>query len=136
MRTACLLTALAASMTFGQEARNVNGIAFEVRHVQGNVYLFASTLGNVAIQVGKDAGHDGVLLVDTGPEQLRELILAEIRKLSNEPIRFMIVTGPDADHNGSNAALLKPASSRNYQTQADIALFAQDNVLQRFSREG
>ena len=136
MRLACLLAAFTASLAFGQEARNVNGIAFEVRHVQGNVYLFASTLGNVAIQVGKDAGHDGVLLVDTGPEQLRELILAEIRKLSNEPIRFMIVTGPDADHNGSNAVLLKPASSRNYQTQADIALFAQDNVLQRFSREG
>ena len=39
---------------------------YEVRHVQGNVYMFASTLGNVTIQVGKDPGHDGVLLVDTG----------------------------------------------------------------------
>ncbi len=64
-------------------------VEYEVRHVQGNVYMFASTLGNVTIQVGKDAGHDGVLLVDTGPPQLRETILAEIRKLSAEPVRFI-----------------------------------------------
>jgi glyoxylase-like metal-dependent hydrolase (beta-lactamase superfamily II) len=98
--------------------------------------MFASTLGNIAIQVGKDPGHDGVLLVDTGPARLRNTILGEIRKLSSEPVRFMIVTSPDADHNGANEVLLKPASSRNFQTQSDIALFAQDNILQRFSRAG
>jgi len=136
VRIACLFAALTASLALGQELKTAGGIPYEVRHVQGNVYMFASTLGNIAIQVGKDAGHDGVMLVDTGPAALRETILAEIRKLSEEPIRFMVVTSADADHNGSNAALLKPASSRNYQTQADIALFAQDNVLQRFSREG
>jgi glyoxylase-like metal-dependent hydrolase (beta-lactamase superfamily II) len=109
---------------------------YEVRHVQGNVYMFASTQGNLAIQVGKDPGHDGVLLVDTGPAALRDTILAEIHKLSSEPVRFMISTGPDADRMGANEALLKPQTSRNFQTQAEIALFAQDNVLQRFTRKG
>jgi glyoxylase-like metal-dependent hydrolase (beta-lactamase superfamily II) len=118
-----LLVALAAS---GQE--------YEVRHVQGNVYMFASTLGNVTIQIGKDAGHDGVLLVDTGAPQLHETLLAEIRKLSTEPVRFIINTSADADHIGSNAVLLKPP--RTYQLPAEVALFAQDNVLQRESREG
>ncbi len=136
MRRACLFAALVVSMTYGQELKTADGIPYEVRHVQRNVYMFASTLGNVTIQVGTDPGHDGVMLVDSGPAQLRDTLLAEIHKLSSEPIRFIVVTGPDADHNGSNEALLKPASSRNYQTQADIALFAQDNVLQRFSREG
>jgi glyoxylase-like metal-dependent hydrolase (beta-lactamase superfamily II) len=98
--------------------------------------MFASTLGNIAIQVGRDPGHDGLLLVDTGPASLRETILSEIAKLSKEPVRFIIVTGPDADHNGSNDVLLKPAASRVFQLQSDIALFAQDNVLQRFSRAG
>jgi cyclase len=130
MRIACIVAVLAVSAVSGQE------VPYEVRHVQGNVYMFASTLGNLAIQVGKDPGHDGVLLVDTGAAQLRNTILAEIRKLSAEPVRFMIVTGPDADHNGSNEALLKPSSSRNFQTQPDIALYAQDNVLQRYSRAG
>ena len=129
-------TTLSISLATGQQLQQAGGVPYEVRHVQGNVYMFASTLGNIAIQIGTDTGHDGVLLVDTGPAQLRETILAEIRKLSGEPIRFMIVTSADADHNGSNEALLKPASSRGFQTQADIALFAQDNVLQRFSRAG
>jgi glyoxylase-like metal-dependent hydrolase (beta-lactamase superfamily II) len=123
-----LAAAVVAPAVFAQE--------YEVRHVQGNVYMFASTQGNLAIQVGKDPGHDGVLLVDTGPAQLRDTILAEIRKLSSEPVRFMIVTGPDADRMGANEALLKPQTSRNFQTQAEIALFAQDNVLQRFTRNG
>ena len=124
MRTAALL--LLASLAWGQE--------YEVRHVQGNVYMFASTLGNVTIQVGKDAGHDGVLLVDTGAPSLRETLLAEIRKLSAEPVRFIINTSADADHIGSNEALLKPPHT--YQLQAEVALFAQDNVLQRESRDG
>jgi cyclase len=110
--------------------------AFEVRHVHGNVYMFASTLGNVTVQVGQDPGHDGVLLVDTGPAPLREKILAEIRKLSAEPVRFIINTSADADHIGSNEALIQPPSSRAVNAQAEIALFAQHNVLLRFTRAG
>ena len=124
MRAAALL--LLTSLAWSQE--------YEVRHVQGNVYMFASTLGNVTIQVGKDAGHDGVLLVDTGAPRLREILLAELHKLSAEPVRFIINTSADADHIGSNEILLKP--SRAYQAQAEVALYAQDNVLQRESRDG
>jgi cyclase len=135
MRIAWLF-ALAASLAPAQELKQADGIPYEVRHVHGNVYMFASMLGNLAIQIGQDPGHDGVLLVDTGPARLRETILAEIRKLSSEPVRFMIVTSGDADRIGANEALLQPQTSRNFQTQAEIALFAQDNVLQRFSRNG
>jgi glyoxylase-like metal-dependent hydrolase (beta-lactamase superfamily II) len=134
LKIASMLALVAVSFALAQELRQADGIPYEVRHVQGNVYMFASTLGNLAIQVGKDPGHDGVLLVDTGPARLRDTILAEIRKLSSEPVRFMIVTSADADHNGSNEVLLKP--SRAFQGQAEVALFAQDNVLQRFSRNG
>src|ERR1700728_384298 len=112
----------------------VSAQEYEVRHVQGNVYMFASTLGNVTIQIGNDAGHDGVLLVDTGAPSLRETLLAEIRKLSTLPVRFVINTSADADHIGSNEVLLKPA--RTYQLPAEVALFAQDNVLQRESGDG
>jgi len=128
MRFAVLFFALTAAVASAQQ------FEYEVRHVQGNVYMFASTLGNVTIQVGKDPGHDGVLLVDTGDPRLREALLAEIHKLSSEPVRFIINTSMDADHIGSNEVLLKP--SRTYQAQAEVALFAQDNVLQRESRDG
>ena len=131
---AILLIAVGASLVSAQQLQQADGIPYEVRHVQGNVYMFASTLGNVTIQVGKDPGHDGVLLVDTGAPRLRETILAEIHKLSTAPVRFIINTSMDADHIGSNEVLLKPP--RTYQAQAEVALFAQDNVLQRESRDG
>src|SRR5277367_5764100 len=136
MKSAVLLfvSLFIPALAFGQQLQSVDGIQYEVRHVQGNIYMFASTLGNVTIQVGKDAGHDGVLLVDTGAPRLRETLLAEIRKLSGEPVRFIINTSVEADHMGSNEVLLKPA--RTYQLQAEVALFAQDNVLQRESRDG
>src|SRR5580704_13635077 len=106
MKIAALL--FVTGLAFGQQLQSVDGIQYEVRHVQGNIYMFASTLGNVTIQVGKDAGHDGVLLVDTGAPRLRETLLAEIRKLSGEPVRFIINTSVDADHRGANEVLLKP----------------------------
>jgi cyclase len=139
MRLAAFLVWLLAGLASGQPPQQAGGIPteqiqHEVRHVQGNVYMFASTLGNVTIQVGKDQGHDGVLLVDTGPAQLRETILAEIRRLSDEPVRFIVNTSMDQDHIGSNEVLLKP--SRAIQVQAEVALFAQDNVLQRETRLG
>jgi cyclase len=127
---------LIAATLLAAQAQDAGSVPFEVRHVRGNVYMFASTLGNVTVQVGHDPGHDGVLLVDTGPARLRERILAEIRKLSDEPVRFIINTSADADHIGANEELLKPAAARAVQLQGEIALFAQDNVLQRMSRDG
>ncbi len=47
----------------------------------------------------------------------------------------MIDTSADADHIGSNEVLLKPVRGL-FRSQAEVALFAQDNVLQRFSRDG
>jgi cyclase len=133
-KAAFLWAAVSGCVAMAQPLQQADGIPYEVRHVQGNVYMFASTLGNVTIQIGKDAGHDGVLLVDTGAPRLREALLAEIHKLSAEPVRFIINTSMDADHIGSNEVLLKPP--RTYQLQAEVALFAQDNVLQRESRDG
>jgi len=130
-----VLLLLATGLSLAQAA-DTGSAAFEVRHVQGNVYMFASTLGNVTVQVGKDAGHDGLLLVDTGAPQLHERILAELGKFSDMPVRFVINTSADPDHIGSNAELLKPVEGRVYQLQSEIALFAQDNVLQRMSRDG
>ena len=105
---------------------------FEVLPVRGNVYMFASTLGNVTVQIGKDAGHDGVLLVDSGAAPLTGRILAEIRKLSGQPIRYILNTSADGDHTGGNATIAKP-DARPYYVAPDVSIFAQDNVMARMS---
>src|ERR1051325_1659159 len=56
--------------------------------VQGNVYLLAGAGSDIAVQVGED----GVLVVDTGYEQMATKALAAIRKLSDKPLRTIINT--------------------------------------------
>src|SRR5262245_63802296 len=56
--------------------------------VQGNIYLLAGAGGNIAVQVGDQ----GVLMVDTGYEQMAPKVLAAIRKITDKPIRTIINT--------------------------------------------
>ena len=64
----------------------------EVIRVQPNFYMIAGAGGNIAVQIGPD----GVLLVDTGAARMTDRVLAEIRKLSSLPIRFIINSSADA----------------------------------------
>lgn len=112
-----------------------DNVVFEVLHVRANVYMFASTLGNITVQVGKDSGHDGVLLVDSGPPLLTPRILTEIRKLTSAPVRYILNTSADVDHTGGNAAIAKP-DARPYYVAPDVAIFAHDNVLARLDGPG
>jgi glyoxylase-like metal-dependent hydrolase (beta-lactamase superfamily II) len=75
--------------------------------VQGNVTMLVGAGGNVAVQ----AGSEGVLLVDTGLAAMTDKLGAEIKKLSSEPIRYIINTNLNIDHTGGNAALAKTGSS-------------------------
>jgi len=48
-------------------------------------------------------GPDGVLLVDSQFAPLTDKLVAAIRKLSDQPIRFLINTHAHPDHTGGNA---------------------------------
>src|ERR1051325_5396163 len=74
-----------------------------VVHVQKNVYLLASSTGNVAAQIGED----GVLLVDTGTAPMAQKLFAAVHTLSDKPIHTIINTHLHADHTGGNQALVK-----------------------------
>jgi glyoxylase-like metal-dependent hydrolase (beta-lactamase superfamily II) len=71
--------------------------------VQGNVFLVAGAGGNIAVQTGED----GVLLVDTGYEQMTAKVIEAVRKISNKPIRTIIDTTLADDHTGGNGTLTK-----------------------------
>ena len=68
--------------------------------VQGNVHMLVGAGGNVTVQVGKQ----GVLLVDTEFGPLVPKIMAEVRKLSSGPLRYIINTHVHGDHVGGNEA--------------------------------
>ena len=109
----------------------------EVIPVRGNVYLFASDDGNVTVQVGEHRDNDGVLMVDTGSAQMAESILAELKKLTGKPLRYVVNTSADLDHAGGDDIISSTGGSCTAEGRGPLAaaveIYAQDNVLTRLS---
>ena len=103
--------------------------------VQGNVYMIAGPGGNTAVQIGEQ----GVLVVDTQYAEVSDKILAEIRKVTNKPIRYIVNTSADPDHVGGNAKISKagaPVVGGNLGVIAfdnGATIVAQENVLRAMS---
>jgi cyclase len=118
----CLIGVVLAVAAFAQQNE-----PFEVVKVRPNIYMLASLSGNVTVQLGDAPGHDGVLLVDSGTVEMTDRIMAEIHKLSDKPIRYILNTSADARHVGGNAIFARSNAS------GPAAVFAQDNTLLRMS---
>jgi glyoxylase-like metal-dependent hydrolase (beta-lactamase superfamily II) len=69
------------------------------QHVAGNIY---NVVGGIIVNMAFSAGDDGIILVDSNFAALTEKILASIREISDEPIRFVIDTHDHADHADGN----------------------------------
>jgi cyclase len=123
---------LLASLAFAQQQSGI-----EVLHVRGNVYMFASDQSNITVQVGEHPDNDGVLMVDTGAAATTDRVVAELRKLTAKPVRYLVNTSADPDHVGGNAVLSNGGSSRgeggNGPRAAEVNIYAQDNALARLS---
>ena len=65
--------------------------------------MIAGAGANIGVQVGED----GVVLVDAGTAARASDVLGAITKITSKPIRYVIDTGPDADHVGGNDVLSK-----------------------------
>ena len=76
----------------------------ETLPVKGKVSLIAGAGGNIAVQ----AGDEGVLLVDTGYEQMSAKVVEAIRKLApGRTLRTIINTTLADAHTGANGVLIK-----------------------------
>ncbi|MBU0717607.1 MAG: MBL fold metallo-hydrolase, partial [Planctomycetes bacterium] len=60
---------------------------------------------NLRPNVGISAGPDGVLVVDTGEEQVAERLMAAVLALGKGEPKYIINTHPHGDHVGGNAVL-------------------------------
>ena len=69
--------------------------------VRPNFFMIAGAGGNVGVQVGED----GVVVVDAGSAASAAALVAAIKRITPQPIRYVIDTGPDADHVGGNDVL-------------------------------
>jgi len=111
-------------------AADLQNAELHVLPVQGNTYMMVGPGGNITIQTGKD----GVLLVDTMFAPLAQRIAAEIKKLSNQPIRYIIDTHVHGDHVGGNEPLQKMGAAGASQVMGGGAtVIAHNNVLNRMT---
>lgn len=79
----------------------------EVVQLRPNFYMIAGAGGNIAVQTGPD----GVVLVDAGSQEAADRVLAQIKKLSDQPIRYIINTSADPERVGGNAKLAQAGRS-------------------------
>jgi cyclase len=84
----------------------------EVLQVRPNFYMIAGAGGNIGFQIGSD----GVVVVDSGSASSADAVIAAIRKVTPQPIRYLINTSADADHVGGNAAVAKAGQTLFLQT--------------------
>ena len=85
------------------QAAAVPSNGLEILEIRPSFFVIAGAGANVGVQVGDD----GVVVVDAGSAASAPAVLAAIKRVSSKPIRYVIDTGPDADHVGGNEALSK-----------------------------
>jgi cyclase len=88
--------------------QNFDAVKMDVQQVSGNVYMVAGAGGNTTIFFGPE----GALIVDTQFAPLSDKILAEVKKLTDLPIRWIVNTHMHSDHTGGNEALAKAGRTR------------------------
>lgn len=98
--------ALAAFLSVAPAQQNTP-IELHTLHVQGNVYMIVGAGGNVTVQTGDD----GILLVDSGLPGNTDKLIAEVRKISKGPIRYLINTHVHPDHVGGNEKIFLAGST-------------------------
>jgi glyoxylase-like metal-dependent hydrolase (beta-lactamase superfamily II) len=116
--------------------QNFDAVQMDVQQVSGNVYMIVGAGGNTTVFTGPE----GVLVVDTQFAPLSGKILDAIRKLSDQPIRWIVNTHLHGDHVGGNEPLAKAGRTRaGGNVVGDIGqaatntarIIAHENVLNR-----
>ena len=139
---AAAIAALAAVGFCGATAaqqQNFDAVEIQALEVRDNVYMLVGAGGNITMQVGAD----GILIVDTQFAPLSDKIVAAIRKVSPQPIHYIVNTHHHGDHSGGNANLRAAGTTVSGGNMAGAirdsgvgaAIIAHENVLLRLSSD-
>ena len=133
-RTAALQMAAALAIStvlcggFSLRAAELDTSGLDVIKVRPDFYMIAEAGGNIGVNIGSD----GVVLVDSGNAASSDAVLAEIKKLTDLPIRYIINADAGPDFVGGNLKISKAGLNvMNGHNGAEI--LAHQSVLTRMS---
>lgn len=98
-------------------AASVPAFAQDISPLKDGIHVIQGKGGNIGVSVGDD----GVFMIDDQFAPATEAILAQIRTVTDKPVRFLVNTHFHRDHTGGNENLGK----------AGVLIFAHDNVRER-----
>src|SRR5215467_6150876 len=138
--TARLITLLTCALWFPLSAFAADAPDFSVKKIGEGVYAAISPDGSKAgSNAGFIVGSTGVLVVDTFVDVApAKDLLAEIRKTTNLPIRFVVNTHYHLDHTGGNAVfanagatILAHRNVRSWLRSENLKFFPDANPEQK-----
>ena len=101
---AALATALCCTnAAFAQAAPDFSKVEIKTTQLAPDFWTLEGQGGTISVL----AGPDGILLVDSQFAPLTDKLVAAIRKISDQPIRFLVDTHVHGDHTGGNANFAK-----------------------------
>lgn len=119
-RRKIVIAAVAAALAGagGSAAQQASVANLEVLELRPNFYMIAGAGGNIGFQVGAD----GVVVVDSGSAASADAVVAAIKRVTPQPIRYVINTSADPDHVGGNEVVAK--AGQTLFTQGGIGVGA------------
>ena len=111
-------------------SQNFDAVEIDAQLIRSGVYMLTGQGGNIGVFVGDD----GVFVIDDQYAPLTDKILAAIRAISSEPVRFVFNTHWHGDHTGGNENMGRTGAlivaHENVRTRLNM-----DQVLERIGRE-
>jgi glyoxylase-like metal-dependent hydrolase (beta-lactamase superfamily II) len=118
-RLAVVLALVAAPVLAQQQ--DFSKVEIKAEKVAAGIYMLTGSGGNIGLSVGKS----GTYVIDDQYAPLTDKILAAIRAITPDPVRFVVNTHWHGDHTGGNENMGK----------AGALLVAHENVRRRMSAE-
>lgn len=112
-----LIASIITSVACSQD--RFKDVEITVEKVSEHIYMLQGAGGNIGISTGED----GVFMIDDQFAPLSDKIMAAIKTVSDEPVKFLVNTHFHGDHSGGN---------ENFEA-AGALIVAQDNVRKRLS---
>jgi glyoxylase-like metal-dependent hydrolase (beta-lactamase superfamily II) len=130
-----LLLAAVLCSAAAMAQQDFDSVVVKIHPVAGNVYYLEGSGGNIGVSTGED----GTFLIDDQYAPLTEKIVAAVRTLTDEPVRFLVNTHMHPDHVGGNENFGKMGTlifgHDNVRIQMELAGYTQEPPLVTFKRE-